>query len=118
MSVHLKPQELQWFWLCGKALLGFVRSVYRGGVTEYRQGQLSHQAPGFMFIIHLQALPNVLISFKFVTQKTLSDRRMYAYTILNSFYTNAVVTLIFSSFVEEEGQKGKCLRPTEVIIQH
>lgn len=61
-----------------------------------------------MFIIHLEALPNVLISFKFITQKTLSDGRMYAYTILNSFYTNAVVTLFFSSFfVEEEGQKGK-----------
>ena len=41
-------------------------------------------------------------------QETLSDGRMYAYTILNSFYTNAVVTLIFSSFfVEEEDQKGQ-----------
>lgn len=40
-----------------------------------------------------------MFSFKFITQETLSDGRMYAYTILNSFYTNAVVTSIFSSFL-------------------
>lgn len=51
-----------------------------------------------------------MFSFKFITQETLSDGRMYAYTILNSFYTNAVVTSIFSSFfVEEEGQRGQCV---------
>lgn len=61
-----------------------------------------------------------MFSFKFITQETLSDGRMYAYTILNSFYTNAVVTLIFSSFFcgRRGSKRSKCLRPTEVTVQH